>query len=530
MRPAPRCPEVAASDASSRGRLEEPLPIRTVVIVGGGTAGWMTAAAFAKFLPRACQVRLIESAEIGTVGVGESTIPTIRAFNASLELDENEFVRRTQGTFKLGIEFRHWGAIGESYIHGFGRIGRDHGLVGFHHYWLKACRRGAAHELEAYSVNTVAPRHNKYLRPPANLPPNSPLRDLDYAFQFDAGLYASLLRDYATARGVKRTDARVLEVRLHADGFIDAVHLDDGEWVSGDLFIDCTGFRALLIEQTLESGWERWSHWLPCDRAIAIPSASVRPLTPYTRATALAAGWQWRIPLQHRMGNGHVFASSFIAEDEATALAMAQLESAPSAAPRLLKFEAGRRRAVWKHNCVAVGLSGGFLEPLESTSIHQIQSAVSRLLAVFPDRRFEQREIDDFNRQCAFETERIRDFLILHYKQTARDDTHFWNYCRAMAIPESLQAKLDIYRASGRVAREGAELFSHPSWLQVMHGQGVRAAAYHPLVDALSDEDLTRLLESTRSVIERCVQAMPSHEEFIAHTCAAGPDEGGSAP
>jgi tryptophan halogenase len=496
-------------------------PIQSIVIVGGGTAGWMTAAMLAKFVPRDCKIRLIESEEIGTVGVGEATIPTIRQFNASLGIDENEFMRRTQGTFKLGIEFRNWGRRGDSYIHGFGRIGRDHGVVGFHQYWLKAILRGEAHDLEAYSINTLAPRRNKFTRPRPEMT-NSPMAQLDYAFHFDAGLYAKFLRGMAEARGVARTDARITEIRRRPhDGFIDAVRLDGGEWVSGELFIDCSGFRGLLIEQTLASGYEDWTHWLPCDRAIAVPCSSVAPLLPYTRSTAHGAGWQWRIPLQHRIGNGHVFSSRHMSEDEATNILMNNLDGEALAPPRLLKFAAGKRRKTWIKNCVAIGLASGFLEPLESTSIHMIQAQIARLLSLFPDKRFSPVNSDEFNRLTDCDVDRIRDFVILHYKQTERDDTPFWAYCREMPIPDTLQAKLEAYRSSGRVVREGTELFSHTSWLQVMHGQGVRASGYHPLVDVLSETELAEFLGNTRSVIAKCVETMPDHAAFIAAHCAA---------
>lgn len=497
-------------------------PIRSVVIVGGGTAGWMTAVALRKFLPALCTVDLIESEEIGTIGVGEATIPTIRMYNSSIGLDEDEFLRRTQGTFKLGIEFANWARVGEAYIHGFGRIGRDHGLVGFHQYWLKSFLRGEAHDIEDYSINTLAARRQKFTRPRPDLP-QSPMSQIDYAFHFDAGLYAGYLRELATAAGVRRTEAKIVDVRRRAaDGFIEAVLLESGTAIGGDLFVDCSGFRALLIEETLQTGFEDWSHWLPCDRATAVPCASAEKLLPYTRSIAHGAGWQWRIPLQHRIGNGHVYSSAHISEDEATALLLGKLDGEALAAPRTLKFRAGRRRKSWSKNCVAIGLSGGFLEPLESTAIHLIQSHISRFLAAFPDRRFCEREIDEYNRQCAFEMDRIRDFIILHYKATERTDTPFWTSCRAMQIPQSLQDKLDLYRCSGRIYRDGAELFSHVSWLQVMHGQGIRAAAYHPLVDALSEADLTRFLDNTRTVIARCVAAMPEHAQFIQTHCAAG--------
>ncbi len=495
--------------------------IRRVVIVGGGAAGWMTAAALAKFVPPGCAIRLIESEEIGIVGVGEATIPTIGDFNASLALDENEFMRRTQATFKLGIEFCNWGQVGESYIHGFGRIGRDHGVVGFHHYWLKAFMRGEAPDLEAYSINTAACRANKFTRPRTDLA-NSPMAEIAYAFHFDAALYAQFLRDYATQRGVVRTDARIVQVRQRPEnGFIDAVRLENGEWIDGDLFIDCSGFRGLLIEQTLKTGYDDWSHWLPCDRAIAVPCRSVSPLLPYTRSTAHTAGWQWRIPLQHRIGNGHVFSSGFMQEDEAQRILLSNLDGEPLAEPRTLRFVAGRRKLAWNRNCVALGLASGFMEPLESTAIHLVQSQITRLLAFFPDLRFCQADIDEFNRQSAFEVERIRDFIILHYKQTAREDSPLWQYCRHMPIPDSLRAKLELYRSTGRIVREGGELFSVVSWLQVMHGQGVRAGGYHPLVDALPEPVFKEFVENVRGVIHKCVELMPDHAAFIAANCAA---------
>ena len=495
--------------------------IQSIVIVGGGTAGWMAAAALSKFLPAVCKIRLIESEEIGTVGVGEATIPTLRQFNAALALDENEFIRRTQGTFKLGIEFRDWGRVGDSYIHGFGRIGRDHGLVGFHQYWLKAYLKGEYQNLEAFSINTVMPRQNKFMRPRPGMQ-QSPLAQIDYAFHFDAGLYARFLREYSTARGVVRTEAKIVEVRQRShDGFIDALRLASGEWVSGDLFIDCSGFRGLLIEQTLKTGYEDWTHWLPCDRAIAVPCSSVTPLLPYTRSTAHNAGWQWRIPLQHRIGNGHVFCSKFMSEDEATGILLNNLDGEALAAPRTLRFIAGKRKTTWNRNCVAIGLASGFLEPLESTSIHMIQSQILRLLSMFPDQRFCEVNIDEFNRLSDVDADRIRDFIILHYKQTVRNDSRFWNYCREMPIPATLQSKLASYQSSGRVVREGTELFSHTSWLQVMHGQGVRASSYHPLVDVLTERELAEFLNNTRTVIQKCVETIPDHARYIADNCSA---------
>ncbi len=494
--------------------------LRNIVIVGGGTAGWMTAAALARLLKDVYDIHLVESDEIGIVGVGEATIPMIKLYNAALELDENEFVRETRGSFKLGIEFRDWARIGDRYIHGFGKIGQDLGLAGFHHYWLKMHAAGKAAPLEEYSINTAACRHDRFMRAMPERR-NSPLADIAYAYHFDAGLYAQFLRRYAEARGVRRTEGKVVDVRLHGEsGFVESIQLESGERIEGQLFIDCSGFRGLLIEQALHTGYTDWSQWLPCDRAVAVPCASVSPITPYTRCTARGAGWQWRIPLQHRIGNGYVFGSRFIGEDEAVATVLANLDGEPLAEPRVLRFTAGKRNMVWNRNVYAIGLSSGFLEPLESTSIHMIQSAIARLTAFFPHAGFNRADIDEANAQAHFEIDRIRDFLILHYKATQRDDTAFWNHCRTMDIPESLQRRIDLFRSNGRVFREGTEMFAEISWLQVMLGQRVVPAGYHPLVDVYPEAKIADFLENVRSVIGKCVQAMPTHDAFIARHCA----------
>jgi len=494
--------------------------VQKIVIAGGGTAGWMAAAAFSKVLGPRWKIVLIESDEIGTVGVGEATIPIINVFNNALELDENEFMRETHATFKLGIEFVNWGRIGDSYIHGFGPLGPDLGLTKFHHYWLKMHQAGKVGSIEDYSINIAASRANKFMRAQPQMGA-SPLAEIAHAYHFDAGLYAAYLRRYAEARGVERMEGKIERVAIRAnDGFIDALELDGDRRVSGDLFIDCTGFRGLLIEQTLKTGYEDWSHWLPCDRAFAVPCASVDPLTPYTRSTAHSAGWQWRIPLQHRIGNGHVFSSPFMSEDAAAEILMARLDGKALASPRLLKFVTGKRKKLWNKNCVAVGLASGFMEPLESTSIHLIQSTVSRLASLFPGREFCQVDIDEFNRQSDFEFERIRDFIILHYKATQRDDSAFWNYCRNMPVPDTLAHKMELFRAHGRIFRENAELFSEISWVEVMLGQHVMPRAYHPLVDAVADEKIMDFLDNVRGTIKRCVDAMPTHSEYVASNCA----------
>lgn len=495
--------------------------LKDIVIVGGGTAGWMTAAALAKILTSGYRIRLIESDEIATIGVGEATIPHIRNFNAALGIDENEFLRTTQGTFKLGIEFVNWGKIGDSYIHGFGSIGQDLATVTFYQYWLKMYQMGKASELDHYSINTMAPRQCKFMRSAMDMP-SSPLSDIANAFHFDASLYAKFLRGFSERLGVERTEGKIVNTLLRdRDGFIDAVVLESGEKISGDLFIDCSGIRALLIEKALNTGFEDWRHWLPCDRAIAVPCESVEPLLPYTRSTAHSAGWQWRIPLQHRIGNGHVYSSKFMGDDEATKILLGNLDGKQLADPRYISYTAGKRKKAWNKNCVAIGLSSGFLEPLESTSIHLIHTSISRLLTFFPNRGFHQADIDEFNAQSDFEYERIRDFIVLHYKATERNDSDFWNYCRNMDIPDTLQKKMDLYRSNGRVFKEGSELFAEASWLQVMHGQGIRAQGYHPLVDLRSEEEIAAFLANVKNVIKKCVDVMPTHAEYIAKNCAA---------
>jgi tryptophan halogenase len=495
--------------------------IQQIVIVGGGTAGWMTAAAAAKTLRQGYRIRLVESDEIGTVGVGEATIPMIQRFNTALELDENEFMRETQATFKLGIEFVDWGRIGESYMHGFGPIGQGMGVLSFDKYWQKLAQAGRAAPLGDYTISVKAAYAGKFMRPRPDLP-QSPLANITYAFQFDAGLYARYLRRYAERRGVVRTEGRVEHVVCRdSDGFVEAVVLASGERIPGQLFIDCSGFRGLLIEQTLRTGYDDWSHWLPCDRAYAVPSGRDAAPKPYTRATARAAGWQWRIPLQHRTGNGYVYCSRFISDDAAADALLGSLGGPALADPRPLRFTTGIRKKFWNRNVVAIGLAGGFLEPLESTSIHLIQAAIARLLEFFPDAAFDARDTEEFNRVLRLEYEGIRDFLILHYKLTAREDSPFWVHCAAMDIPDSLRRRMELYRSRGRVLREGTELFTEPSWLQVMNGQGLKAQGHHPLVDLLTDGDLERYLEDVRTVIGKCVDVMPTQRDFLAQYCEA---------
>jgi tryptophan halogenase len=491
---------------------------RQIVIVGGGTAGWMTAASFARFLDQRYLVRLIESDEIGTVGVGEATIPQIQLFNQALGLDENDFLRQTHGTFKLGIQFVDWLRPGHRYIHAFGQIGRPLGLLPFHQYWLRYRAAGGELGIDAFSLNASAASQNKFTRQAK--PANTALPPMTYAFHFDASLYAKYLRHYAEQRGVVRIEGRIEQVQQRHDGAIDAVVLANGQRVGGDLFIDCSGFRGLLIEQTLKAGYDDWSHWLPCDRAMAVPCARGGEFTPYTRSTARPAGWQWRIPLQHRTGNGYVYSSRHLSDDEAAATLLATLDGEALADPRPLRFVAGKRRKFWSHNCVAIGLAGGFMEPLESTSIHLVQTAIARLLTFLPDGEPRPADIDEFNRQSAFEYERIRDFLILHYKAVERHDTPFWDHCRTMPIPEELERKIDLFAACGRIVRHNDELFTEVGWLQVLLGQGVRPAGHHPLADQLSAGELAEFMNMIRAVIQHETGTMPTHAEFVTGHCA----------
>ncbi len=495
--------------------------IRKIAIVGGGTAGWMTAAALAKILgPGYAEITLIESDEIGTVGVGEATIPQIRTFNTMLGLDEDEFIRRTQGTFKLGIQFRDWGRIGDRYFHPFGPFGVDMEGVSFHAFWLRLNQKGDSSSISEYSLQAMAAERGKFMRPiDAG---RSPLSKIAYAFHFDAGLYARYLREYSEGRGVTRLEGRIVDVALRGgDGFVERLTLGDGRTVEADLFVDCSGFRGLLIEGALKTGYDDWSHWLPADRAVAVPCERVEDPVPFTRSTARAAGWQWRIPLQHRTGNGYVFSSRFIDEADATADLLSQLDGRALAEPRTLRFTTGRRRKSWNRNVVALGLASGFIEPLESTSIHMVQSGIANLLAMFPTKAFEQAETDRFNRVVAYEAERIRDFIILHYNATQRTDTDFWNYVRTMPVPDSLLEKYEIFRSRGRVFRENEELFNDTSWFAVMIGQNLAPASYDPVADVLTLEETRRRLAQTAEAIRNSADYMPAHAAFIAEHCSA---------
>jgi len=495
--------------------------IRSIAIVGGGTAGWMAAASFARFLKGLnCRIQLIESEQIGTVGVGEATIPPIMDFIRALGIDENDIIRKTKATFKLAIRFQDWVRPGHSYYHPFGTTGYDMEGVPFAAQWLKLHGEGRAAPLAEYSLQAMAAEQAKFMRPVKA--PNSPLEKIVYALHFDASLFARYLRGYAEARGVVRTEGRVRDVALRGeDGFIEAITLESGERIAADLFIDCSGFRGLLIEEALKTGYEDWSHWLPCDRALAVPCERSGPLSSYTLAAAREAGWQWRIPLQHRVGNGYVYCSGFIDDDKAHQTLFANLEGKTLAEPNKLRFTTGRRRKFWNKNCVALGLASGFLEPLESTSIHLIQRGIAQLLQLFPNRDFEPADTERYNRIFAFEYERVRDFLLLHYTTNERDDTPFWRHCRQIGRPDSLKEKLALFRGYGRIVREDNELFPVQSWLYIFTGQNIVPRGYDPMADTLDVAKVKASLDDIHAVIARCADAMPAHEAFIAQNCSA---------
>ena len=488
--------------------------IRRILIVGGGSAGWMTAAMLAKTLAEGCAITLGESDEIGTIGVGEATIPPIKTFNQALGIPEDEFVRATKGSFKLGIEFVGWGQEDGRYFHPFGSYGRNFDTVSLHHHWLRAREQGESAPLDEHCMAWALARAGKMARPAAD--PRSVLSTFDYAYHFDAGLYAAHLRAFSEARGVKREEGKIASVARNGEsGFIDSVTLADGRVLEAELFIDCSGMRALLIGEAMGVPYEDWSHWLPCDRAVAMPCANTGPALPYTRSTAREAGWQWRIPLQHRVGNGYVFSSQFMAEDRAAELLAGRLDGKALADPRTIRFNTGRRREHWVKNVVAVGLSSGFLEPLESTSIHLIQANISKLIGLFPDRDFDPVTITEFNRIACGEVERIRDFIILHYKLTQRRDAELWRYVADMAVPDTLALKIDHFRRYGRLIGRELDLFGDPSWLAVHVGQNNLPDALDPLL-AYRGVDAREWLGKLRGAMAAEAARAPAHLDFIA--------------
>jgi tryptophan halogenase len=492
--------------------------MKKVVILGGGTAGWITAALAKKLLGNAVDIELVESEEIGTVGVGEATIPPIQLLNSVLGINEAEFMRETQATIKLAIKFENWKQQGHSYYHSFGVAGKGLAFCHFHHLLKKVGQLEDDSHLWQYDLNYLCAEAGKF----AKINTKDPIIDMPYAYHFDAGLYAKFLRKYSEKIGVKRTEGLVEKVaQCPESGFITTLHLKGGKQVSGDLFIDCSGFKGVLIQEKLRTGYEDWSHWLQCDRAIAVPSERFEHTLPYTRSIAHSAGWQWRIPLQHRNGNGLVFSSAHLSEQQAIDTLMSNLDSKPLADPRVLRFQTGRRYKQWNKNVIAVGLSSGFLEPLESTSIHLIQSAVVRLVHLFPHNGISRHLVDEYNKQSQVEFEQIRDFLILHYHVTERTDSAFWRDMQAMDIPDSLKNKIALFKQDGRLFREQNDLFLESSWLQVMLGQGLVPNDYHPVANSMSDEKILDMLGKIKNIKNDPISKLPSHDEFIEKYCKA---------
>lgn len=482
-----------------------------VVIAGGGTAGWMTAAALGKLMHKNLDIVLVESDQIGTVGVGEATIPTLHLYHRLLGISEAEVMAATNATFKLGIMFENWHDVGKDYLHSFGFLGKDCWACGFQHFWVRGRKEGVASQIGDYCAEHLAARVGRFA-----VLPN---QDQNHAYHLDATLYAKFLRQLAEQHGVTRQEGMIKQVEQHADtGYIKALHLADGQVIHGDLFIDCTGFRALLIEQTLLSGYDDWTHYLPCDSAIAVQTTQTQALVPYTRSIAHQSGWQWRIPLQNRVGNGLVFSSKFMSDAEAVDLLKQNISGELLNEPRVIKFRTGTRRQHWLKNCVAIGLSSGFLEPLESTSIHLIQRSIVRLLQMLPSSpRMVQADIDEFNQQTMTEMLNIRDFIILHYKVTDRRDSAFWRHCAAMDVPPSLQHRIEMFQQSGKVYKFAQELFGESSWIQVMLGQGLMPETYHPIVDQMPRAELDNFLKTLKDNVQRHVQNWPSHTDFIRH-------------
>ncbi|MBC7918051.1 MAG: tryptophan 7-halogenase [Rhodoferax sp.] len=487
-------------------------PVQRVVVAGGGTAGWMVAALLSKTMGKRLDIKLIESDEIGTVGVGEATIPTLLTFHELLEINEQEFMAATQATFKLGISFESWRNVRENYIHSFGMTGTDHWSAGFQHFWMKGRSRNLAGDYGEYCLELRAAQENKF----AHLPRNG----MNYAFHLDASLYAKFLRKFSEGFGAQRLEGKIVKVDTdESTGNIQCLTLDSGAVIEGDLFIDCTGFRGLLIGETLGIGYEDWSHWLFNDSAVAVQTESVGEAVPYTRSIAHEAGWQWRIPLQHRVGNGLVFSSKYLDDEAAKQKLLGNIEGKPLMMPRVLKFKPGQRRKTWHKNCVAIGLSSGFIEPLESTSIHLIQRGIIRLLRLFPSQGISQFDIDEYNQQSQDEIEHIRDFIVLHYKVTNRNDSPYWNACRTMDIPASLQHRIALFRETGRVFRIANELFAENSWIQVMLGQGIMPNQYHQVADLMGDAELSRFLDGIRQTINQTLRQLPSHQSYVQQYC-----------
>jgi len=482
------------------------------VVAGGGTAGWMAAASLAKLLGKTLDVVLIESDDIPTIGVGEATIPTLLQLHELLGIDEREFVAAVNGTFKLGISFENWRDVNRDYIHSFGFTGKDCWAAGFQHFWLKGQKMGVAKEFGEYCGELVAAKQNKFAI--------TPKHGLNYAYHLDAGLYAKFLRKLAEENGARRIEGKIVEVGLNNEsGFVENLTLASGKIIEGDLFIDCSGFRGLLIEQALHTGYDDWSHWLPCDSAVAVQTETVGTPVPYTRSIARDAGWQWRIPLQNRVGNGLVFCGRYLSDEDGKQLLLDNIEGEPITDPRVIKFQTGMRRKHWNKNVVAMGLSSGFIEPLESTSIHLIQRSITRLMQMFPYDGIRQPDVNEFNAQMESEIINIRDFIVLHYHVTERDDTAFWRFCRSMDIPDTLRHRIELFKETGRVFKVPTELFGENSWTQVMLGQGLMPEQYHPIVNMMSDDELRGFLSGIDQAVTNLVAQLPGHLDFINHYC-----------
>lgn len=490
--------------------------IKKIVIAGGGTAGWMAAASLSKLLGKDFDITLIESDQIGTVGVGEAAIPTLVTFHRLLGINEQEFMRETNATFKLAIGFENWKQQAEKYFHGFGLVGKGCWAGDFQHFWLHSLKKGYNAEYDEYCPETQAAKAGKFAK--------SSQGGLNYSYHLDATLYAKFLRKFSENFGVKRIEGKIIDVlKNDKTGNIKSLTLDSGQSIEGQLFIDCTGFIGLLIEKALHTGYEDWSHWLPCDSAIAVQTESLGPAIPYTRSIAFESGWQWRIPLQNRIGNGLVYCSRYISDEQAKETLLSKVEGKTITEPRVIKYRTGRRRKAWNKNCIAVGLSSGFVEPLESTSIHLIMNGILRLIRLFPFEGIEESAVVEYNNQFIDELEHIRDFIILHYHVTERDDSPFWHYCKGMEVPESLQQRINLFKKTARIFSPTDELFRIDSWAQVMFGQGLMPEQYHQIANVMGDKEFTGFLNSIKEPIKKMVDQLPSHQEFIEHYCKFEP-------
>jgi tryptophan halogenase len=488
--------------------------VRRVVIAGGGTAGWIAAASLSRQLGDLLDITLVESAGIGTVGVGESTVPPMRVFHKLLRIDEQEFMRECAATFKLGIWFQNWARLGDTYIHPFGRNGQPTWLAEFHHFWLRSLEKGFTAELGEYCLEWLAAKAGRFA--------TSPTSEINFAYHIDAALYARYLRKLGEAAGVKRIEGKIQSVELNPQsGYVESLTTQSGEKIAGDLFVDCTGFRGLLIEQTLHTGFEDWSHWLPCDSACAFQSESTSPAKPYTSAIAHEAGWRWSIPLQHRVGNGFVYCSRYMSEQEARNKLLAAVDGKVVEEPWHIKIRTGRRRKAWNKNVVSLGLASGFVEPLESTSIHMIHTGATRLMQHFPFNGMKPALMNQFNDEARAEIEGIRDFVVLHYNATERDDTPFWRYCRNMEIPDSLRRRIALFKEAAHAYLAEGELFGVASWVHVMLGQRIKPQHYHHVPRLMSDQELAKVMNGLRGSIAQAVEKLPAQHEFIERYCRA---------